>query len=682
MSKTIIPLREVSIRDLFYRDEKCTYEIPVYQRNYAWEKDEIGTLIHDVEDSFLKNPKQVYYIGTLVTYNKGDRVFEVIDGQQRLTTIYLILRAVCNDKINNNLTYRARKKSDDTLKSIPQFKIDELDPGIENGFKCAKEELDGIDSEEFKEYFLNKVHIIRYMVPRDIDLNHYFEIMNSRGEQLEKHEIVKAKLMQILDNDEDRHVFHLIWESCSEMNVYVQQKTENAKSIFGDDLYRFIPFDYDDLKDLLIAQEKSDVLVNESNSILEIITSKKYDWISSDDGNDKKDTFQPIIDFPNFLLVVLKIIRLREPGFNPIEYNLDDKELLNEFDNANMDISKVKQFAYVLLKSKYLLDNYIVHHSKEEDNIDSNPWKLQVWHKDKETKKEMLRNLVGDRNLQSLQNRLVHLLSMFEVAFTPRQRKNYLLYCLLYLLSANLNDFSCEEYASFLENLASRYFNGVYMSPSKLNDVNKPTPGSFDEVMLCNGVLNYSTLPAGDESVFNAIYGDGTSVTKGIPLFVFNYMDYIIWKYYDDELRGEKLKEESRDRRAFFETLGCSDFGLKVFDQFYFSRTRKSLEHYYPQNQATGEDGKLTREQINCFGNFAMIGSEANSSGSDWSPATKLDHYLDSSKKISRISVASLKFMVMMQICHDNQKWDFDDIQRHQGKMVNLLTTYLLDSGL
>lgn len=55
--------------------------------------------------------------------------------------------------------------------------------------------------DKFKEYFLNHVHIIHYRVPKDVELNHYFEVMNSRGEQLEKHEIVKAKLSDQLKND-------------------------------------------------------------------------------------------------------------------------------------------------------------------------------------------------------------------------------------------------------------------------------------------------------------------------------------------------------------------------------------------------------------------------------------------------------------------------------------------------
>ena len=46
---------------------------------------------------------------------------------------------------------------------------------------------------------------------------------------------------------------------------------------------------------------------------------------------------------------------------------------------------------------------------------------------------------------------------------------------------------------------------------------------------------------------------------------------------------------------------------------------------------------------------------------------------LDSSGKISQISVASLKFMIMIQMCRDDDKWDFVQIQKHQKKMLEIL---------
>ena len=89
------------------------YKIPIYQRNYAWGHDEIYALIKDVYDSL---EKPVYYIGTLVTYKRDDNIYEVIDGQQRLTTIYIILKALGIENISNTLTYSARRISAATIK--------------------------------------------------------------------------------------------------------------------------------------------------------------------------------------------------------------------------------------------------------------------------------------------------------------------------------------------------------------------------------------------------------------------------------------------------------------------------------------------------------------------------------------------------------------------------------------
>jgi hypothetical protein len=161
-------------------------------------------------------------------------------------------------------------------------------------------------------------------------------------------------------------------------------------------------------------------------------------------------------------------------------------------------------------------------------------------------------------------------------------------------------------------------------------------------------------------------------------------MDYCLWKKYAENMAGEKLKEQSEERKEFFCQLGCKDFGLDVFKRFYFSRTRRSLEHYYPQALVKKYPEAINDNQINCFGNFAMIGSDANSSGSDWTPKAKLDHYLDPSKKVRQVGVASLKFRIMMQMCHDNdndeeksreagQEWMFADIKRHQELMLKIL---------
>lgn len=684
MGKTL-PLEEISIRQIYLESREAkTYMIPIYQRNYAWEEDEITALIKDVYDSFQKCSSAPYYIGTLVTYRRRDGEYEVIDGQQRLTTIFIILNALGTKEFRNELTYVAREVSASTIKKLKDFpKLgDDVDDGIRNGYEYADKAIKTIVGEDerkaFELYFLNQVHIIHYSVPKDVDLNHYFEVMNSRGEQLEKHEIVKSTLGQYLKDKNDLATFCRVWEACSEMNVYIQQAFTNTE-VFGGNLHEFKVKNFEGIpkQDELEGKSRIKDLLEPSNSEIKEKSHK-----------EQNDKFQPIIDFPNFLLIVLKVTRMQYGNFVPTEFTLDDKELLNEFNKALENVVDMagfaKQFAFNLLKAKFLLDNCIVHHSLDDKELQGdNPWKLQYYCAD--ANKGYPKNLSDKPSDKRVQDELVHLLSMFEVAFTAKQRKNYLFYCMMYLFDnfKSIDDISNMSYLEFLRQLADKYFYDVYLNKASLNERNQPRPNAFDNALLSNGKLEVSIVcnKGACKEKFEDIYQQGKS---DVPLYVFNYTDYILWKKYADELRGKKTKRGSDERTRFFDALGCSDFELDPFNNFYFSRTRKSLEHYYPQAKA-GDGKPLSLDDINCFGNFAMIGAEANSSGSSWDPITKLDHYCD--QKSNQISVASLKFKIMMQMCRDNQKlildqklerdagmeWNKEDMQAHQEKMLAII---------
>lgn len=686
MKEQKYPLEEQSIYQIYLESQDPkTYTIPIYQRNYAWEEDEITALIKDVHDSFLKDKKAFYYIGTLVTYKRGDNEYEVIDGQQRLTTIYIILKVLGIKNFGNKLTYGARKVSASTIEKLENYPElgDEVDDGIRNGYKFAEKAINSIivnktEYDDFIHYFLHNVHIIHYRVPKDVNLNHYFEVMNSRGEQLEKHEIVKSLLSQCLKNKVEIATFSRIWEACSEMTIYIQQAFP-SRDLFGHHMHKF---EIQDFKEIPKQDEAAgkDTIMN----ILQQWTERGEE----DDVKEKNDQFQNIIDYPNFLLIVLKLTRMESADFNPIAFTLDDKELLNEFTDALNAVDNkarfARKFAFNLLKAKFLLDNYIVHHvSNDKELSGDNPWKLQYYYLETAQSKYP-KNLSSD---QDIQKELVHLLSMFEVSFSPKQRKNYLFYCLMYLFQ-NM-DTTAREYLRFLQRLADKYFYNVYLNRECLTEKNQPAPNAFDNVLLADGELWVDDIADQyiiDRAIFEEIYKQGKS---DISLFVFNYTDYKLWKKYADALRGNKTKKGSKERSDFFAELGCSDFDLDIFNSFYFSRTRKSLEHYYPQAKAVKDDvisqSALSISQINCFGNFAMIGAEANSSGSNWNPKAKLEHYSDG--KSDPVSVASLKFKIMMQVCSDNQKailkgeldrvqgleWNFDDIQRHQERMLDIL---------
>jgi hypothetical protein len=686
MKTLYIPLKECSINNI-YNGESATYSIPIYQRNYAWGKDEISTLVQDVYDAFTNKTNEgiaanpYYYIGTLVSYYQGDNVYEIIDGQQRLTTIFIVLKALGVD-VKNQLSFKSRNKSSDTIKSIPRFNRDERDDGIHNGYYHAlnsiKEIIPGVELKTYTKYFCEQVRIIHYEVPKDIDLNHYFEIMNSRGEQLEKHEIVKAKMISQLSSDEDKKRFHEVWENCSEMGVYIQQSYRKTE-VFDKDLFTYSIEKFEDLP-------TSEYTLSHV-SIQELIQGIKVDSTTAE-TNEVLDSYQPIIDFPNFLLHVLKLIKCQSSNFKITDFNLDDKDLIKEFDRVILNEAFVKEFTLKLLKSKFFLDNFLVHHTHEEDNNDHNPWKLEYYqrgNKDSDPEKkesEYLKNLGGDEHKET-HSKLAHLLSMFEVTFTSRQRKNYLFYCLKYLMSQN--KFDINHYFEFVRGMAEQFLHKVYLVQENLNEINTPKPGSFDAALLnkVDGIAGWTLAQDVFRSPeeFNSIYGDGNTASNGIPLFIFNYLDYKIWELYSDELKGNKRLKSSLERIVFFDKLGCSDFGLERFDQFYFSRTRRSLEHYFPQAGVAQFKEFINDAQINCLGNYAMIGNEANSSGSNWSPIEKRNRYLDSSGKVRHVSIASLKFFIMMQICEDNRpirepghEWMSEDTEMHQKRMIGILT--------
>ncbi len=97
MSK--LNIDQSSIKKLF-EDKKSDFLIPDYQRPYAWTETECQTLWDDIfefsfpgDDVSKFNEDEEYYLGPIVTFKNEDNKKEIIDGQQRLTTLMLLLRA-------------------------------------------------------------------------------------------------------------------------------------------------------------------------------------------------------------------------------------------------------------------------------------------------------------------------------------------------------------------------------------------------------------------------------------------------------------------------------------------------------------------------------------------------------------------------------------------------------------
>lgn len=184
------------------------FYIPSYQRGYRWGEDEVIRLLDDVYNNGTNN----YCLQPIVVRRADDR-FELIDGQQRLTTLYLIYRYMYNasggflDEPGFSLEYETREKSADFLKNIQtSMKEDNIDfwficnayETIEKWFaeKDKKSTLTNINK-----YFDENVKVIWYEVSEDEDAISLFSRLNIGKIPLTSAELVKAMFLS-RDNNE------------------------------------------------------------------------------------------------------------------------------------------------------------------------------------------------------------------------------------------------------------------------------------------------------------------------------------------------------------------------------------------------------------------------------------------------------------------------------------------------
>lgn len=70
-----------------------SYRVPQFQRDYSWGPDEWDDMWHDIVELFRDDPEPTHYLGYLVLQSAANRTFDIIDGQQRMTTLSLLMLA-------------------------------------------------------------------------------------------------------------------------------------------------------------------------------------------------------------------------------------------------------------------------------------------------------------------------------------------------------------------------------------------------------------------------------------------------------------------------------------------------------------------------------------------------------------------------------------------------------------
>ena len=654
-------INALSISELFSNDN---YSIPIYQRNYAWSMVQVSQLIQDIANAAHNGQNNNYYIGNLIVDRHADGVFETIDGQQRLTTLFIILSALrdlgelSDDRFFKQilLDFEHRENSRESLKRVFEGNDEEVDEEyaelhILDIFKSTKKVLPVLCKEsmvtmqEFTSYMLEKVIVLRIDVPAGIDKNHYFEVMNSRGVQLEQHEILKANLMDKLshcnkskhDIEADRNTFEIIWEACSNMDRFVQMNfsADCRRLVFGDEWVDFPQKEFSEISDSFKSVSKDNdvellnlrILIDDFNTgDLTINRNTPQQETTLAD-----DQFYSIINFPGLLLHVLKILRPKAdvPLYDKWLVETFNKVLLKEEDQCKF----AKEYAICLLKCRYLLDKYVIKRNK--DDIWGVFGMATSYYKN--TRHAYPKNTFGAEDLIDSNNELVLVLSMFHFSTPSMNYKNWLNGALTYLYKTSADgEVTMDSYLSYMKSLANAYMVDWYLCPEE----NKPV--DFMTMIHINNGIPVHTLSQVNDTTLKSIINRGTAVDA----FVFNYYDYLIWLEHD----GKK--------------------------NFHFTY-RTSVEHFYPQHPTGGDPMDPDGPYLNSFGNLCLISTSMNSKFTNKIPLAKFAEYGDNEKARG----LSLKLQEMFDVVEankvkknkDNIEWYEDEIAEAEAKAVKRL---------
>ncbi|MBP9787995.1 MAG: DUF262 domain-containing protein, partial [Acinetobacter sp.] len=598
-----------------------------------------------------------YYIGTLVVFERSDGTYEIIDGQQRFTTLTLL--AICLKRLSKeekivldmswfnqfNLDFESRPKSSLTFQALlrgdhlQHLKSSEYNADLVQGFELLQRAIQKIikqgDLSVFCKYLFENVVIAQVLVPKDTDLNHYFEVMNNRGEQLEKHEILKAKLMSVLNQIKDEGdktssmtLFTSIWNATANMERYVQYgfSTTYRDVIFGKDWGDFVPENASSLLKIFSKNVESQEQTNSKSnfqSISEMLKQVPERIKNKDTKEEKPERFNSIINFPNFLLQVLQIW-LSQTNRNE-KVALDDKQLIDQFEKYillkeqenqeyEMIIENVKGFMFALFKCKFIFDQYMI---KRDYSTGNDDWSIKRLKRYKDSS-SYVNTLDGDSS--EITQKILLLMTAFHVS-TPTLSYKYWLNAMLYWLYQN-KDRTESDYLKALQHLARKFIFLRYLSAEQVD---------YFDLIYVNQTIRDLKI---DESKLS--FGNIENN------FVFNYLDFLIYCHAGN----------------------CND---KVIKNFKFTQ-RSSVEHFYAQ-QIEGERDKLDHENLHRFGNLCLISSSKNSSIGNRLPSAKRDYFMP---EIRKGKIDTLKLYLMIQTLEEEKVWKKEQILDHEKKMLDL----------
>jgi hypothetical protein len=631
IDSTLITLKEVEEKQFFFN-------IPIYQRLYVWEEDQIKTLLEDIETAFSDGKELFYLGGVLVVENESlenGKIYDLIDGQQRFTTLWMLsivlggglkpfVERFEKDKNRHRVTFAIR---DDIYLFFKEYingnKLKGATSHIVNALSLIHKYKEQFDRDhvgkslEIANFIHEKVKLIFTEVPKQTDLNKLFEIINNRGVQLQHHEILKAQLLNKIPSA-DRLKYSHIWDACSYMESYVEKNIRDIAKLRIQDLFdnESAKSGIEKLSDPLILLNAITTTQNDGFkplSLSNILNSTETFELKDGSETDEyeADDIRSIITFPMLLQHALRIF-LAERKENDIPKILD-KELLNifynNFFNSNREPDEIKRFIELLWRVRYYFDKHIIKWVRQEDSESHLICKLEKY----ESKNNFYlrrRQPTSNEGEALLQSMLYH----SQQITTHYWLTPYLNYLIKH------NGQNGYEYLKRIDN---------YLLCSTEQESLTVRTRKFLENEDYKTVL--------DTTVLNKPLG------IAFPHYWFYKLEYILW---------EKFSSSKDERWKNFKMTA-----------------KNSVEHISPQTQKDTDTNTVSEDMLNNFGNLSLVSRSINSEYSNLPFNEKRQRFVNN----NRVKLDSLK----MDLIYSNDNWSDTKAIEHQTEMIKVINEYI-----
>lgn len=215
----------VTIRELmeFKYPPKQNLGIPEYQRPYKWSPQSVLTLINDIYTAF-KNNMLEYRIGTVVLHNTPTQL-NIVDGQQRLTTLAILFFAINELGIN------------ELSSSLLDAKYNQLSSeAIVRNLSVISKRLMDFEKQELKSYsnyLLDHCTVVKIVTKDEQEAFQFFDSQNSRGKELAPHDLLKSYHLREMNDESERLKIDIV-------NTWESTKQSELENLFADNLFPLI----------------------------------------------------------------------------------------------------------------------------------------------------------------------------------------------------------------------------------------------------------------------------------------------------------------------------------------------------------------------------------------------------------------------------------------------------------